>query len=212
MNGIENLFQTLFEASKATQTVNELVGRMLGLRWAIVSTVATEQEPERLKLAMIKVLMPHQGGNSESDWIMRLVPWQGLSVPMPKPGDTVLVGFSDGDPHSYGFYLGIPNNLLNPAYKDGTVWRYDFSDHIFIELSKESIKFVAFACSITLDKERVDITAPMLTFNNNPQTKMVLSGDNINFDCPGKVQAKSKEVGVLGAKDTRNDILVESGQ
>lgn len=207
---IDSLFQHLHESYKAAQATQELVGRMLGLRWAIVSEVATD--PAQTALAMVKVKMPHQGANSDSDWLMRVVPWQGLSVPMPVVGDTILVGFDDGNPNTTGFYLGIPNNLLNPAYKKPDVWRYDFSDDIWLEVSKDTIKFTAFACSITIAKEFIDLTAPMITFNGNPATAMSMVGGNLNFSVPGKVKAKGKNIAVIGALDSRGDSITDDTQ
>lgn len=213
---LETLFEHIHAAYSASTQTLELAGRMLGLRWGIVTEVANDEDT--IKLGMVKVKLPHQP-NSTSNWLMRIVPWQGMSPPMPVVGDTVLVGYDDGNPNGFGFYVGIPNNLLNPAYNDPKVWRYQFSDDIYLEITSTYIKLVAFACIVTIDQYRIDFTAPQITWNSADITdtelmnnKMSMSGGNLDFNIPGKVKIHGKNIMVVGGKDSDNDTMTQDGQ
>ena len=117
---MENLLNDLFSGAKGAKVASELADRALGLSLAIV---ADTNDP--MLLGRIQVSLPEKAGRYQSDWLYRLVPWSGSSPQVPQVGETVVIGFLDGNKHK-GVYLGILQNLLNPASAND-VWTATFA-------------------------------------------------------------------------------------
>ena len=213
----------------------ELAGRALGLKWGIV---APDIDPEGT--GRIKVFLGHQGGHNKSNWLIRIMPWFHLSVPMPSPGDIVLVGFNDANQNEVGFYLGFAQNLVNPAGpKD--VWRYEWGTFSFliapvgsegleepevtltyndasISFKEEYVKVGYLTSAITFYKDHIDITSPKITFGQlNPDGTLSEVGgievtpDTVNFTATN-VTIDEIPVTVIGAVDSDGDHLVTDGR
>lgn len=106
----------LFDAiSKAL--VDPTEGRMIGTSLGIVT--ATD---DPLELHRIKVTTGDKGGLTESYWVYATCYAPGVTLPPPKLGDTVILGYLDGNPHQ-PVYLGLLHNTVNPpAQVDGIVF------------------------------------------------------------------------------------------
>src|SRR4028119_146860 len=142
---IDKLFEDIYRGSIGSRAAQEIAGRMLGLNWAIV----TKSD----ELGRVKVARGSQGGNSETGWLIRIMPWKFLSVPVPQPGDVVLVGFEEGNPNGSGFYLGFAQNLLNPAEQTGTSWTYLWQDlKIVLNLQGVLIQLGDISLQMVLDE------------------------------------------------------------
>lgn len=106
---MKDFLQSVAQGKQAYQWAQELAGKSLGL---LAGPVTDNDDPSGQ--GRVKVALPGKGGYSETDWLFRVVPFSGLSTPVPLVGDTVLVGYLDGDSHK-GIYLGSVQNVLNPA-------------------------------------------------------------------------------------------------
>jgi hypothetical protein len=140
---LNEMFAAMSAGVQASLVISDLSGRSLGLQKGSVVDVS-----DPLESGAIRVLLPSKPGYP-SGWLKRLVPWHGLSVPAPVIGDTVLVGFVDGDQHD-GFYLGIIQNQINPA-DDPENWVYKLGDKVSVKLTPEDITFTLDSLNLKLD-------------------------------------------------------------
>lgn len=101
------LFNAITKANRSLQ------GRVQGIQYGIVASV-----DDPLGLGRIQCLDAAKGGKSLTDWLHRVLPFPGYSAPLPQPGQTVLIGYIDGDPHQ-GIYWGVLQNLVNPVINQG---------------------------------------------------------------------------------------------
>lgn len=110
------ILQILAQSIKTNQIANESMGRI----WALqLGVVADNVDPEPARgLRRIRVTTGPKGGLLTTDWLMRLALVPGFDPPVPAIGDSVVVGFFDGDPHD-GFYLGSLHNATNPGFEQG---------------------------------------------------------------------------------------------
>lgn len=106
---LEKLFEMIYTSASITNNLKDLQGRITGTQPGIV---LDRNDPETK--ARIKVTTANLGGVSETNWLERIQPFPFLSTPVPNVGDTVLIGYLDGDPHK-GVYWGVFQNRLNPA-------------------------------------------------------------------------------------------------
>ena len=104
-----DFFAHLTEAYRVSQSLQDLQGRAYGL---VPGIVTDNQDP--MGLHRVKVTTGTLGAKGSTDWLYRLIPMPLISLPAPQVGDTVLVAFEDGDTHK-GYYLGLIQNLVNPA-------------------------------------------------------------------------------------------------
>lgn len=137
------MFAAMSAGLQAAQITSDLTGRSLGLQKGSVVDVS-----DPLESGAIRVLLPSKPGYP-SGWLKRLVPMHGLSVPAPEIGDTVLVGFVDGDQHD-GFYLGIIQNQINPA-DDPKNWVYKIGDKVVVSFTPEDVTFTLDTLKLKLD-------------------------------------------------------------
>ena len=106
---MEDIFKTLLETNRIAQTLKDHQNRVYGVQLGIC-TQRLEGDP----FCRIKATVAPLGAKTETDYLIRLAPANGVSCPVPNPGDTVLVLFKDGDPHE-GYYIGVLTNSLNPG-------------------------------------------------------------------------------------------------
>jgi hypothetical protein len=221
---IELLMEHIYAGFKGSQAAQELAGRALGLEFAQVTNV---QDP--LNLGRVQVARGSQV-NSSTGWLIRVMPWKFLSVPIPAVGDIVLVGFTEGNPNADGFYLGFANNLLNPSEKSGValtylwdnlsiVWNqqgilFKLGDLEFLMKAEEFISFKYGLSSVKICKDRIELASPQIIMGTSPETLgniAAWSSDAINFTA-SKVNVKNIEVALKGAVDTDGDVIVTTGQ
>lgn len=107
---IEDLLSNILEAHSVAAEAKSLIGRTYGVQLGVVS-----DRLDPLSLGRVKATTANKGARAETDWLIRLEPCPGLSLPVPNLGDTVIIAYQDGDPHK-GNYLGVAQNLLNPAF------------------------------------------------------------------------------------------------
>ena len=225
MDNLERLFSHIHQGFKASQVAQDLEGRMLGLTWGLV---VDTNDP--LKLGRVKVTMGHQGGNSASDWLVRVLPWKFLSVPYPAIGDTVLVGFPDGNANQPGYYVGWATNLMNPPEQTGLSWTYLWDsvslivnqEGILVQLgdAKLLLKFddyieLGWGLSfIKLYKDKIQLVSPNISMGTTKDSLTDIATWNsasVNFTS-GVVKVHNKDVCVLGGEDDDGDNFVVSGQ
>lgn len=108
--------QTLFEHIQDARK-DILQGRIVGLQLAIITAT---NDP--LQLNRVQVTTADKGGLSGSDWCFMTSIGKGVTMPQPVVGDTVIVGYFDGDAHK-PVCIGILHNMVNPPIPD----TYDIS-------------------------------------------------------------------------------------
>lgn len=222
---VEKFFESIYRGSQSANLAQDLAGRVLGGSWAIVSDI---NDP--LKQGRVRVSFGDQGGNSKSGWLIRVLPWKFLSVPIPSVGDLVLVGYPDGNRNADGWYWGFAQNLLNPAEQSGVSWTYLW-DSLKVVLNQTGVLIQLGDCYINLQydeflelgwmlsririkKAEIQITSPSIKIGSTPDTledMATWSNSTINFP-NAKVLVHNKEVCVIGGEDEDSDVFVISGQ
>ena len=148
-----DLFKALAQGSQASQVTSELASRAYGLQLAVV--VSTD---DPMSQGRVQVALPDKGGRYTSDWLWRLTGWSGSSPQVPNLGDTVVVGFLNGDKHQ-GVYLGVLQNLVNPATSNDT-WTFSIG-----------------STTLTIDSDGVTIDSPKVTLTS--QTSVSIEGKEV---------------------------------
>lgn len=222
---IDQFFQHIFQGYKASQVTQQLAGRQLGLSWGIVTNA---NDP--LKLGRVQVTTASLGGQSTTNWLVRVMPWKFLSVPIPEIGDLVLIGYPDGNANGDGYYLGFAQNLLNPAEVTGKALTYLWEavqlvinqEGILLQLGdvKVLLKYDEYLelgwllSKITIFKTKIEIVSPNITMGTSPTTLTDIANWNssaIDFKADS-VRIKGIEVCRLGGHDDEGDEFVDSGQ
>lgn len=106
---MDNIFSALFDAHNISTELADLRGRQYGLQLGIV---LDNEDPSNY--GRVKATVASLGAKFVTDWLLRLVPLPSASNPVPNIGDTIVIGYLDGDPHQ-GVYLGVVQNALNPV-------------------------------------------------------------------------------------------------
>ncbi|MBW4443077.1 MAG: hypothetical protein KME10_17925 [Plectolyngbya sp. WJT66-NPBG17] len=109
---MDNIFNALNNANVAARAAAELNGRNLYLELAVVTSNRDPTGNRR-----IKVTLASKPG-LESDWVRRLQLSPSIDDPLPRVGQTVLVGAIQGNPHAL-ICLGTVINSPNPALDKG---------------------------------------------------------------------------------------------
>ena len=178
---LEGFFDAVLAGQQAGLALSDMLGRVSSLSWAIVGATA-----DPMQLGRIQVMEPSKGAKSLSDWLVRCVPFGGITFPVPKLNDTFLGGYVDSDPHK-GIYFGSLVNQLNPP-------------------------LVSDATSLAIQVGQVTIQIhPDGSLNLQGVTNLSVDGQNISFTNVGSFSLNGKQVATLGAKDTRGDTLVQKG-
>jgi len=113
MNG---LFGTIYGSKQASKTATELNGRNVYLQLAMVTdNNDNDRETGRRR---IKATTASKGGKVSTDWLTRCLAAPTVDEEMPKIGQTVLIGYIDGNPHK-GVYFGVLMNGTNPPLEKG---------------------------------------------------------------------------------------------
>jgi Type VI secretion system/phage-baseplate injector OB domain len=109
----------LFDDLMMAQT-DPTAGRVLG---SVLGIVTANDDP--MGLNRIKVTTGDKGGLSETYWVMCLGTGYGITLPRPRIGSTVVLGFLNADPH-LPVYLGVLHNGLNvPQGTDSVIMEVD---------------------------------------------------------------------------------------
>ncbi len=169
-----DIFADLVKANQGLQ------GRVQGLAYGIVSVT-----DDPLGLGRIQCLDASKGGRSNTNWLYRSLPFSSFSPPLPLAGETVLMGFIDGDPHQ-GVYFGSMQNLRNPVINSG--------DDLVIKVG---------SVIVTVKPEgNMEITGV---------TGLTMAAESVEFTQATSVTINGSQVCTVGAMDSRNDTLVTKG-
>jgi hypothetical protein len=136
------LFEDILKANQGLQ------GRVQGIQYGIV---ATTEDP--LRLGRIQCFDAAKGGKSITDWLFRVLPFPGFSPPLPLPGDTVLIGYIDGNPHE-GVYFGSLQNAINPVVNKGNDLVITLGA-LTMTISPDGSLAIAGATSVTINDKEV---------------------------------------------------------
>lgn len=174
----QELFGAIFAGHDATRWVKYLESRDLTLHAGMVEVVG---DP----LFRVKASLPSKGAKTLTDWLLRVLPFPGLCVPDLQKGDTVIIGFIDGDPHS-GFYLGVPLNMVNQPDSRRDRLTYRLGNSV-----------------ITVEPQQIVLQQGASTF--------VLTDKGLAINGVDSVTINGRQVATLGATDTDGDRLVSKG-
>lgn len=148
---MSNVLELLYKASQSQHVASDLMGRVLGLQYAVV---ANNSDPEGLH--RVQVLEPAKGARSTSDWLYRLSPMSGIHLVLPQVGSTVLVGYIDGDPHN-GCYLGSLVNQLNPPSHQG--------DRVHLMLGSSVVEVTSNTIKLSIGSTTLELSDGSLSIN-----------------------------------------------
>jgi phage baseplate assembly protein gpV len=132
----------------------------------------------------------------ETDWLSRQNNQPGFDGQYPLPGQTVLVGFIDGDAHN-GYYTGVLNNQTNAIEGEG-----QRSDSVWLQARDTVDVRAENLVTVIVGTTRVDVS---------PGSVVVTVGGTI-FEVADRVRINGQEVCVIGGVDSDGDIFVQSGQ
>ena len=141
------LFEQLYNANHVAQNLSHLIGQEVNAQLGIVTN---RDDPQAL--GRIKATIASQGGRTETDWLFRNLHSPLSSPPVPNIGDTVLIGYLDGDSHK-GFYYGVLTNNLNPA-ADKDTWVLQVGASV-ITVTKDSIRLSNGLAALEIHGDRV---------------------------------------------------------
>ena len=105
---MDAIFELLRQSRRSSQLANDLEGRS---PFSVLGIVTNNVDPENKR--RIRVTLQAKGGQTETDWLWRILASPSDDPPVPKVGQTVEICFIDGDPHQ-GCYKGTLTNAPNP--------------------------------------------------------------------------------------------------
>ena len=161
------LFEAIIKANQGLQ------GRVQGIQYGIVTTT---EDP--LATGRIQCIEASKGSKSTTDWLVRVLPFPGFSPPLPLKGDTILIGYIDGNPHQ-GVYFGSLQNLINPVVNQG--------DDLVIFVGGTRVA-IAPDGSINIQTDTINVQSATVAFTG-----------------ASSVTINGKEVLTIGSVDTRGD-------
>lgn len=203
-----DIFDAILAANKPTGTIDT---------WQY-GIVAKNNDP--LKLGRLQVYDQAKGGKHLSDWLMRALPFTSFTPPVPKPGDLVLFGYINGDPHT-GCYSGVVVNNVNPSVGGDEDITVVLGDTV-VSITKDGKVNVTGATEVNVSSTKVTLTAtdtitintPVLNINSPTfslvSTTLSMSGSGLSVS-PGTLKVSGKDIATVGASDTRGDTLVTKG-
>lgn len=200
---MDNIFQAIVNANKPSDTVDS---------WQF-GIVADNNDP--LNLGRLQVYDQAKGGKYKSSWLFRALPFTAFTPPVPKPGDLVSFGYIDGNPHQ-GCYSGVIVNNINPAVgskEDLTI----VLGGVKVVMSAKGNVSVTGAKEVLVEATKVTVKASTsllleadaITFKGNSSVKF--TSPSVDLGSPGTAKLAGKDLVVLGARDSRNDTLVDKG-
>lgn len=152
------LFEDIVKANQGLQ------GRVQGIQYGIV---ADTRDP--LGFGRIQCFDAAKGGKSVTDWLFRVLPFPGFSPPLPLVGDTVLMGFIDGDPHK-GIYFGSLQNQLNPVVNSGDDLVITLGN-LVLTITPQGAISISGATSVTINDKEVLTIGSVDTRGDTNNTK-----------------------------------------
>lgn len=177
---MENIFNALIKAEQAELTSSDLVGKSYGLTLGVVVDVA-----DPYKIGRVKALTANKGLKTTTDWLSRLTASSKISVPLVALGDTIVIGYFNGDPNQ-GVYLGVLNNMVAPVPEaSSNLSMYPATP---VVISSQS--------SITL---------------NVGNSVLELKDGSLNITGVTSVKINGKQVATVGAKDNEGDTIISKG-
>lgn len=104
-----SILEILRQAEQIAKPALDLVGRSLSVELGVVTD---NNDPENLR--RVKVALASKGGQTNTDWLYRVLFSPAIDPPLPQINQTVIVAFLEGDSHQ-GIYLGNTVNQVNPT-------------------------------------------------------------------------------------------------
>lgn len=188
-----NIEKTLGLITQASQYGSELVGRM---PFSIVKGIVTaNNDPDELRrIKATTAIMP----GIDTPWLQRLM-IPGVDFPVVEIGSTVLILYEESNP-LVGFYIPMNNEVNAPMNKANPLLdlNADIPGIIDIQASDG-------ACRIKIENDTVTIDGNV-TINGD----LIING-NLEINGATSASINGKQIATMGAKDNRNDIIIEKG-
>lgn len=212
---MDAIFAALKAASEATNTVRDIEGRNLTLNRAIVTD---NNDPEGKR--RVKVSLASKGGELQSNWVRRLNFAPYIDEPLPATGQTVIVAAIDGNPHDL-IYFGVQTNDTNqPLSKADAVEdsKTETPGNNTIHCGKSLRLTNDAGCYLELSETGTvilgDAYGHVWTLGGGTGGAVWswnANGANINIVNASDMTINGKTIATVGAKDTRNDTIIERG-
>lgn len=156
-----------------------------------IGIVTDNNDPEGLR--RVKV-MSQDRGVSVSDWLQRITNYSDEDLPVPKIGDTVVIGSIDEDTHN-DLVLGVLQSQSNnsPNRKSSL---YDLCAQIGYEFlyGCQSFRIVTPGCELEIQDGKLSINATNIDLN---ATDVAIQSASLTWN--------GDQVAVVGGIDTRGD-------
>jgi len=226
---IERLLQDLSQTRQALADVPDNRGKFQGLQLGVCQD---NQDPQ--EMARVRVKLAQGGGLT--DWLYCCLPFRDLSLPVPQPGDTLVVGFLNGDPHR-GFYLGVLQNQVNPA-RDPLHWDAEVGDSKVqvtpdrywykngpseLEVTEDRLEYRNGTSELDVDDTRLEYRVGQATFRIDAlaarydkgifdwEIRLGTSGAEIHWTNVEDFTINGQSVLVVGSTDSDGDTNVTRG-
>ena len=203
---MDEIFSALYQSQQGARYGLDQEGRV---NYSYLAVVTTNEDPENRR--RIKVSDPAVP-SLESPWIRRKLSHPGFDPPLPAIGSTVEVTSIDGDLNN-GWYSQCVNNTNPPLPKSNPI------DDLYSAVAGEQVERTDGNRIVNVGKSL------MLKTDSGASIELTESGDVVISSSGGQsitlssntvlsptVLIGSKEVVVVGSKDTAQDTNNQSGQ
>ena len=191
MGFLDDLMQSKESSSLVAANV---AGRLPG--GLTLGIVTNNDDPENLR--RVRAITGYKGQSIETDWLFRVCAFTDEDAPLPRVGQTIVVGFIDGNPHD-GIYFGVLNNaVMPPLDKDSPR-----DDHT-TTTKTDGNRTLNVTGNISMDSGKtIEITS-------EDEINLTVGSTTLRVSSNG-VSINGKDVTVLGAKDDASDKLITRG-
>lgn len=214
------LLDLLARAHHTLPQAEDARGRKESAQFAICTDPA-----DPLNLRRVRTTTADKAGLTTHDHAMRSLPCPYWDPPMPTPGQSLVAEAFDGNPHDQT-YLGVLCNDTNPPFPKGDPYRDDWREipgDSVLNVGGDATHTTTDNHAITSTQGNITITASdgAITLSNGAGASITLNADgSITIETTGAIELLSSdpvtingnEVAVVGALDSANQPLVNSGQ
>jgi hypothetical protein len=200
----DNLFSTLASVPAISSEVAANRGRHSGVYFG---TVTDNKDPSKLR--RVKAIV---NGDTETEWLQSIRSHGGLDTPLPKIGETIIIAYCDGNPHSGGIYFGTTNNSAVPVQSKDSATKDNCESvpgDYRLKVEGEIVLENKAGASLTLTREGYieleDKDGNRIRLSNNS----TWSGP-LNFTNPD-VSITNKDIATIGAIDDRGHRIIDRG-
>ncbi|HEY9835443.1 MAG TPA: phage baseplate assembly protein V [Vampirovibrionales bacterium] len=192
--------QILLTAAKASPAALDLQGRSIAPEFAVCT-----DKNDPMALRRVRVSTEAKGAQTQTDFLMRSLPCPGWDPPMPKLGDSLVVGFFQGNPHD-GLFFGSVHNRTNPVFPKKDPWKDDWrvipGDSTFL-VGSNQVYGVQINLDIAIGENRSAVVG-----KNDSQT---VGGDNcVKVEKKQVIEVDDDRIVKVGKKSThRANLTVE---